>query len=88
MIIPLGASKLGYRLGMSSVEDKLPLTKCQLRVLRILKSNLSQGISPTYEDMAKEYGCVKSNIHKILYKLRSKGWVSFISASKRGIKLL
>jgi DNA-binding IscR family transcriptional regulator len=68
--------------------EKIVLSKCQKKLLLILRNRLSLGVSPTYEELAKEYGCVKSNVHKLLYKLRSKGWVDFISASKGGIKLL
>jgi len=68
--------------------EKIVLSKCQNKLLLILRNRLSLGVSPTYEELASEYGCVKSNIHKLLYKLRAKGWVDFISASKGGIKLL
>ena len=68
--------------------EKVVLSKYQKKLLLILRNKLSQGVSPTYEELAKDYGCVKSNIHKLMYKLRAKGWVYFISASKGGIKLL
>jgi MarR-like DNA-binding transcriptional regulator SgrR of sgrS sRNA len=75
-------------LDVSGSDGKIPLTKSQLKLYLLLRKSLEQGYSPTYEELAQLYGCVKSNICILLQKIRAKGWVNYVSASKGGIKLL
>lgn len=66
---------------------RIPLTKAQLKLYYILRKNLEQGYSPTYQELAQEYQCAKSNICVLMNKIRAKGWINYVSASKGGINL-
>ena len=67
---------------------KKPLTKCQEKLLNILASYHLNHKQPTYQELADNYGCVKSNVAMLLQRLKTKNWVYFTPASKSGIQIL
>lgn len=68
--------------------DRLPLSKKQQRLLDFVVHYSQLGLSPTYDQLAKDYGCVKSNICILLKKLKNKGWVDYTPASSGSLRSL
>lgn len=73
---------------MLSPPSKIPLSKKQRILLDVVIHFANQGLSPTYQQLAEEYGCVKSNICVLLAKLKRKGWVDYIPASSGSLRVL
>jgi SOS-response transcriptional repressor LexA len=67
----------------------LMLTKKQLGVFDfILEYIKNNRVPPTVREIAKDYGCVHSNVHRMLRLLERDGYIKVHPAKPRGIEVL
>jgi DNA-binding MarR family transcriptional regulator len=65
------------------------VTPNKKRVLDIVKVYQDvYSYSPTYAEIAKEYGCTKQNVSKMVKSLEIDGYLQIDRGKHRGIRLL
>ena len=56
--------------------SNLMLTKKQLRLYDYINSHIEkERVPPTVREIAKEFGCVHSNVHRMLKLLERDGYI-------------
>lgn len=69
--------------------SNLMLTKKQLRLYDYINSHIEkERVPPTVREIAKEFGCVHSNVHRMLKLLERDGYIKVYPAKPRGIEVL
>lgn len=69
--------------------SNLMLTKKQLRLYDYINSHIEkERVPPTVREIAKEFGCVHSNVHRMLKLLERDGYIKVHPAKPRGIEVL
>tara|TARA_S200002703_G_C3795738_1_gene245683 strand:- start:986 stop:1189 length:204 start_codon:yes stop_codon:yes gene_type:complete len=65
------------------------LTKKQLRLYDYINKHIDkERVPPTVREIAKEFGCVHSNVHRMLKLLERDGYIKVHPAKPRGIEVL
>jgi len=69
--------------------SNLMLTKKQLRLYDYINKHIEvERVPPTVREIAKEFGCVHSNVHRMLKLLERDGYIKVHPAKPRGIEVL
>ena len=69
--------------------SNLMLTKKQLRLYDYINKHIEkERVPPTVREIAKEFGCVHSNVHRMLKLLERDGYIKVYPAKPRGIEVL
>ena len=69
--------------------SNLMLTKKQLRLYDYINKHIEEErVPPTVREIAKEFGCVHSNVHRMLKLLERDGYIKVHPAKPRGIEVL
>ena len=69
--------------------SNLMLTKKQLRLYDYINYHIEkERVPPTVREIAKEFGCVHSNVHRMLKLLERDGYIKVHPAKPRGIEVL
>ncbi len=69
--------------------SNLMLTKKQLRLYDYINKHIDkERVPPTVREIAKEFGCVHSNVHRMLKLLERDGYIKVHPAKPRGIEVL
>ena len=69
--------------------SNLMLTKKQLRLYDYINKHIeAERVPPTVREIAKESGCVHSNVHRMLKLLERDGYIKVHPAKPRGIEVL
>ena len=65
------------------------LTKKQLRLYDYINKHIEkERVPPTVREIAKDFGCVHSNVHRMLKLLERDGYIKVHPAKPRGIEVL
>jgi len=65
------------------------LTKKQLRLYDYINKHIEkERVPPTVREIAREFGCVHSNVHRMLKLLERDGYIKVHPARPRGIEVL
>ena len=65
------------------------LTKKQLRLYDYINKHIEkERVPPTVREIAKEFGCVHSNVHRMLKLLERDGYIKVHPARPRGIEVI
>jgi len=69
--------------------SNLMLTKKQLRLYDYINKHIEkERVPPTVREIAREFGCVHSNVHRMLKLLERDGYIKVHTARPRGIEVL
>jgi len=69
--------------------SNLMLTKKQLRLYDYINKHIEkERVPPTVREIAKEFGCVHSNVHRMLKLLERDGYIKVHPARPRGIEVI
>ena len=69
--------------------SNLMLTKKQLRLYDYINKHIEkERVPPTVREIAREFGCVHSNVHRMLKLLERDGYIKVHPARPRGIEVL
>ena len=77
-------------IGKGITEGKMGLTKKQAHFLKVIKDFIAaNGYSPSYEEM-KQMNKMrsKSNVHAYVYALKKRGYLDFLPAHSRTLRIL
>jgi len=69
--------------------SNLMLTKKQLRLYDYINKHIEkERVPPTVREIAREFGCVHSNVHRMLKLLERDGYIKVHPARPRGIEVI
>ncbi|WKL57258.1 helix-turn-helix domain-containing protein [Asticcacaulis sp. ZE23SCel15] len=64
------------------------LTPCEAKCLKVLERLTADGVAPSYDEIARGYGCAKSQAHRMVTGLIEKGYVKQGHRGARGLEVV